>query len=251
MADLNTIGGLHYEMMRRCYNENSVAYKDYGAKGIVVCKEWHDRENFRKWAKENGWEKGLRLNRHDGKKNYCPGNCYFGTNMSKNANGYNQTAKRRIAENKRKKKEVGIIGRINEDVLYDTYISMHERCENSKHIGYKNYGIRGINVCKEWSGKDGFFNFKRWAIENGWIKGLTIDRIDNNKGYSPKNCRWITKLQQCYNKSNNILYSYGGNEIPLGMIAKLENVKYNLLYNRVRLKNMTINEAIADIKKSI
>ena len=60
MADLNTIGGLHYEMMRRCYNETSVAYKDYGAKGITVCLEWHDRENFRKWAIENGYEKGLR-----------------------------------------------------------------------------------------------------------------------------------------------------------------------------------------------
>lgn len=47
MASLDTIGGIHYEMMRRCYKENSVAYKDYGAKGIKVCGEWHDREVFR------------------------------------------------------------------------------------------------------------------------------------------------------------------------------------------------------------
>ena len=88
------------------------------------------------------------------------------------------------------------------------------------------------------------------SIENGWAKGLTLDRIDNNKGYSPDNCRWVTRLQQCYNKTNNILYNYGGIEIPLGMIAKLEDVKYGLLYTRVKQKGMSINEAIADIKKS-
>ena len=105
-------------------------------------------------------------------------------------------------------------------------------------------------VCEEWCRKSGFPNFKKWAIKNGWVKGLTLDRIDNNKGYSPDNCRWVTRLQQCYNKTNNILYSYGGIEMPLGMIAKLENVKYGLLYLRVRQKGMSVSEAIAEIKKS-
>ena len=68
MASLDTIGGLHYEMMRRCYNENSVIYTTYGAVGIKVCKEWHDREVFWKWCKENGYVKGLRLNRIDSTK---------------------------------------------------------------------------------------------------------------------------------------------------------------------------------------
>ena len=63
MASLNNIGGLHYEMMRRCYNENSVAYKDYGAKSIKVCEEWHDREVFRKWCIDNGLQKGLKIKR--------------------------------------------------------------------------------------------------------------------------------------------------------------------------------------------
>ena len=65
MASLNNIGGLHYEMMKRCYNEKSVAFKDYGAKGIVVCEEWHDRDVFRKWCIENGYIKGMRLERVD------------------------------------------------------------------------------------------------------------------------------------------------------------------------------------------
>lgn len=48
MANLNSIGGLHYEMMRRCYNSKCIAFKDYGEKGIKVCDEWHDREVFKK-----------------------------------------------------------------------------------------------------------------------------------------------------------------------------------------------------------
>ena len=127
---------------------------------------------------------------------------------------------------------------------------MHSRCENEKHIGYPNYGGRGISVCDEWSGKDGFFCFRKWANENGWVKGLTLERKDNNKEYSPSNCCWVTRLQQEYNKRSNILYNYAGYEMPLGMIAKLEDVKYGLLYTRVRVKGMSVPEALADIRKS-
>lgn len=84
MADLNSIGGLHYEMMRRCYNPKSIAFKSYGAKGIKVCEEWHDRDNFRKWCNENGYTKGLRLNRIDSTKDYCPENCVLGNKKFEN-----------------------------------------------------------------------------------------------------------------------------------------------------------------------
>lgn len=248
MADLNTIGGIHYDMMRRCYNEKSVAYKDYGAKGIIVCPEWHNRDNFRKWALENGYVKGLRLERINSKGNYDPSNCRFGTKYKDR--GVNKGNQANILANKQKKAEAGIEGKMHEDELYTTYQSMHSRCENEKHINYPNYGGRGINVCEKWSGKDGFFNFRKWANENGWVKGLTLDRENNDKGYSPSNCRWVTRLQQEYNKRNNILYDYAGYKMPLGMIAKLEEVKYGLLYTRVRQKNMSVAEALADIRKS-
>lgn len=156
MANLDTIGGLHYEMMKRCYNEKSVAYKDYGAKGIKVCEEWHDREVFRKWCKDNGWNKSLRLNRIDGTKDYCPGNCYFGNISTKREDSYLQTQKKRSAYNRKKKEDANIKGLMNEDPLYDTFIAMHERCENKKHINYKNYGGKGIRVCEEWCRKGGF-----------------------------------------------------------------------------------------------
>lgn len=248
MASLDNIGGLHYEMMKRCYNEKSVAYKDYGAKGIEVCDEWKDREKFRKWCKENGWNKNLRLNRKDGSKNYCPDNCYFGNNLTKKKNSMSQITKKKIKANKLKKEKAGIKGKITEDPLYRTFHGMHSRCENKSHPSYKNYGGRGISVCKEWSGKNGFFNFKKWAVNNGWSKELSIDRKDNDKGYCPNNCKFSTRIEQNFHRRSNIYYEYCGVNIPLGMIAKLENVKYGLLYTRVRKRGMSVDEALRDIK---
>lgn len=248
MANLESIGGLHYEMMRRCYNEKNVAYNSYGGKGIKVCEEWHDREVFRKWCECNGWEKGLRLNRIDGNGDYCPQNCVFGNKNCKIDGGKNQKVKKTAKERKQKKLEFGIKGNITDDELYCCYRGMRNRCESKTHPSYNNYGGRGITVCEEWRTKEGFFNFKKWAIENGWSVGLTLDRIDNNSGYCPSNCKWSTALQQSYNKRNNILYKYANTEMPLGMIARLENVKYGLLYTRVRLKGMKLENALSEIK---
>jgi hypothetical protein len=68
--------------------------------------------------------------------------------------------------------------------------SMKDRCYNSKNKFYKNYGDRGIIVCDEW--KESMPVFVKWALENGWVKGLSIDRINTNKNYIPENCQWIT-----------------------------------------------------------
>lgn len=246
MASLNTIGGLHYEMMKRCYNEKSIAYKDYGAKGIRVCAEWHERENFRKWCNENGYVKGMRIERIDTKGNYEPSNCRFGTKHIDK--GIAKGIKENTQKNRQKKMDAGITGKIVEDELYICYRGMRNRCEVKSHPSYPNYGGRGIRVCEEWLGKDGFFNFKKWSTSNGWNKGLSLDRIDNNKGYCPDNCRFVTKAEQNYHRRSNIMYEYSGIMMPLGMIAKLEDVKYGLLYTRVRIKGMSVRQALEDIK---
>lgn len=68
--------------------------------------------------------------------------------------------------------------------------SMIHRCYNENNPYFKNYGGRGITVCEEW--KNSLPIFYEWAINNGWVKGLSIDRQDNNKCYNPENCQWIT-----------------------------------------------------------
>lgn len=87
--------------------------------------------------------------------------------------------------------------------LYHTWNGMIQRCHNPNAPNYKYYGARGISVCEEW--RDSIHNFVEWANSNGHREGLTLDRIDNNKGYSPDNCRWATVTEQNRNQSTTKL----------------------------------------------
>ena len=82
--------------------------------------------------------------------------------------------------------------------LYRIYNNMKNRCYNEHSNSYKNYGGRGITVCDEWL--NDFKAFYDWAITHGYRDDLTIDRKDNDKGYSPDNCRWATALEQRLNQ---------------------------------------------------
>jgi hypothetical protein len=79
---------------------------------------------------------------------------------------------------------------------------MKQRCHNPKNSRYQDYGGRGITVCDEWL--NSFTSFYDWSIANGYRDDLSIDRIDNDKGYSPDNCRWATVLEQNRNKRRTL-----------------------------------------------
>ena len=81
--------------------------------------------------------------------------------------------------------------------LYNIWRCMIGRVENKNSLDYKNYGGRGITICKEW--RSDYLSFKKWALENGYSNTLKIDRIENNSGYSPDNCRWTTQTIQSRN----------------------------------------------------
>lgn len=66
-------------VVKRCTDSSSGNYSYYGGRGITVCQEWHDVENFHAWAIENGWEPGLEIDRIDDNGQYCPSNCRFVT----------------------------------------------------------------------------------------------------------------------------------------------------------------------------
>lgn len=101
----------------------------------------------------------------------------------------------------------GFASRGDRHPLYVTWRNMKERCYNIKLEQYKDYGGRGIFVCLEW--KDTFINFYNWAISNGWSENLTIDRIKNDDGYTPSNCRFTDRITQGRNQRLKNTNKYG------------------------------------------
>lgn len=98
----------------------------------------------------------------------------------------------------------------NNTRIYNIWRGIVQRCENPKCKAYSDYGQKGIKVCNEWSGTQGFFNFVSWSLENGYGKELTIDRIDGNKGYSPDNCRWADWSTQRRNQNRTVAVNQYG-----------------------------------------
>lgn len=80
--------------------------------------------------------------------------------------------------------------------IYRILRGMKDRCNNPKNQGYYLYGGRGIKVCDEWQD---YFTFKEWALTHGYRDDLSIERIDNDKGYEPSNCTWIPREDQWKN----------------------------------------------------
>ena len=89
--------------------------------------------------------------------------------------------------------------------LYNRYQSIKNRCYNKNATGFERYGGRGIIMCDQWL--DNFEIFEKWALNNGYSKDLSIDRINSNGNYDPSNCRWTNaKVQSSnrdYTKKNN------------------------------------------------
>lgn len=125
--------------------------------------------------------------------------------------------------------------------LYKVWLSMKQRCYNKRDKAYKNYGQRGIKMCDEW--KDNFQVFYDWCMANGYKKGLTIDRIDNDKYYEPNNCRLVDRKTQQRNRRSCIYYKINGEKHCLMEWCEILGLNYSTVNGRLH-HNWSIERAL-------
>jgi len=115
---------------------------------------------------------------------------------------------------------------------YSTYAAMLARCYNPNNWKYADYGGRGITVCDRW--RESFENFYKDMGDRP--EGYTIDRIDNNAGYSPDNCKWATQSEQCRNRRSNRIIEYEGEKKTLIDWSENIGIEWKVLDDRLRRK---------------
>lgn len=125
--------------------------------------------------------------------------------------------------------------------LHGVWWGMIQRCEYNHHIDNKWYSSKGIAVCDEW--RNDFGAFYKWANRNGYKEGMSLDRIDNSRGYSPSNCRFVSAKKQARNRSTNLTYTYNGETKCLMEWAEACGIKYSTLYGRIK-RGWTFERAI-------
>ena len=103
------------------------------------------------------------------------------------------------------------------------------------------YARRGIDVCDEWL--NDYKAFEDWCNENGYKKGLQIDRIDNSKGYCPSNCRFVTPSENSRNRISNHIVSIDGVKAPLIVFIEKSGLKYTTVHERIR-RGWSVDDAL-------
>ena len=111
--------------------------------------------------------------------------------------------------------------------LYTVWNDMNVRVHNPQYKQYNDYGGRGITICEEW--KNDFMSFYNWAISNGYLDDLSIDRINNDGNYEPNNCRWVTQTIQNRNQriQTNNTSGYKGVHFNKGSSKHMARIHIN------------------------
>lgn len=130
--------------------------------------------------------------------------------------------------------------------LHKIWVGMKSRCYDKNKKCYPNYGGKGIKVCDLW--KNDFMSFYKWANENGYKEGLTIDRINSSGDYCPENCRWVTRTEQNRNTKKNIMVTYRGETLCLREMARKYNIHWATASYRLK-KGKTLDEVFRKVEK--
>lgn len=140
----------------------------------------------------------------------------------------------------------------NKEKLYNVWKSIRERCNNPNNESYKNYGGRGINLCSEWND---YINFRTWALNNGYKEDilesgknrLSIERINNDGNYEPKNCKWADDYEQANNKRESIRLFERYKTCPA--CGKLFKIKSRTATNKTCSKECALKQRIEEQKQ--
>ena len=138
-------------------------------------------------------------------------------------------------------------GHSKKDRIYNIWNAMKKRCYYKKDKCYKDYGERGISVCKEWL--HDFQTFYNWAMANGYKEDLSLDRINVNGNYEPSNCRWATNKEQANNTRRNRTITYQGKIQTIKQWANEININYHTLYSRIYTSHWDIEKALTTLLK--
>ena len=180
---------------------------------------------------------------HKGKKWYWECTCECGSSIITQAylvrNGH--TSSCGCLQRERASEASLVHGQTNSR-LYRIYNGMKNRCYNQKQQSYENYGGRGITICEEWL--KSFTAFEERSLSHGYADDLSIDRIDNNGDYSPKNCRWVTRTEQNENTRRNHLVTIGDRTQPLSAWVRERGLNYHTVSFRIHQKHMTPEQAL-------
>ena len=123
--------------------------------------------------------------------------------------------------------------------LYWIWADMKSRCSNANHKAYPNYGGRGITVCRRWEAFENFLNDMAPRPPK-----FMLDRIDNNGGYSPQNCRWASRKTQNSNRRNCIYVTHNGSKVTLKEFCRQEGLNYRAIVKRIQDRGWSFDEAI-------
>jgi hypothetical protein len=126
------------------------------------------------------------------------------------------------------------------DRLYWIWSAMLDRCRNSKNTAYANYGGRGIAVCERWVR---FENFKSDMGDRP--EGKSLDRINNDLGYSPENCRWVSRQEQNSNRRNCIFVECEGSRVTLKEYCRRHQLPYRPIVKRIQDRNWPMDLALS------
>lgn len=114
--------------------------------------------------------------------------------------------------------------------LISVWCNIKKRCYLKNSQYYYCYGGRGIKMCSQW--RYSYKAFETWCLKNGWKKGLTLDRINNDKGYAPSNCRFVTNKQNVRNRSVNVNVTFNGETKTIGEWAEITGISPQTMYSR-------------------